>query len=381
MSSPLGIFIKRDDTQDPNRPANVGGSQDVADVRARMVKVFNSAVHAKYIHNRDKTVVVVVRHMPILEDPFDRGDYPLTAAGARVYWRDVALPFINRFQDKTRYIYNLPPNEPGVGDGELAALTEWWVTLCGLAAEAGVMICVGNWSSEVRLWDKAAKVLDMVRACIAGGHWWDQHGYAPDLLDPTYEEYLYPWRKFRISLSALGINTAKLKILAGEWGEDQNLFLNINQPGYRNHMSNETYTDQLMKAAVGLIQDGVVAFVFWFTHASDDQFMQYNINIGNPSVWDLIVPWIVAQAGIVEVPPVEPPPTIPQPGRYTVSNLKGLNIRLQPTLAGAVIGAYNDLAPVDIENFVSGASVYGNTWWGKVDGQSHYVSAYYLKKG
>jgi hypothetical protein len=315
LSSYLSAFVKRFDTDPAANPINQGGISDLVAASPNMIKVFGSPAQAKWAHNKNKTLTVIVRDMSALEDPF-QGMTP-SADVAVQYW-SLIQPYLGLFPKDRRYVFNVWPNEPPVDPDYLKALSAYYVKLAQLATADGRVIAGGAFSAEVRLWDKWQGFADALEALRAGGHFLDLHGYAPDMSDPKYAEFLYPWRNLRAAMASSGRMLPR--IIAGEFGIDDNLSMGVAAPGYRTRFTNEQYASALIAAGPQLAADQINAFVFWASAANDGEFQMYNINIGapgdkkhdpDPSVWDRITPWIASQQSIVEVPAPPPQPPVP----------------------------------------------------------------------
>lgn len=393
MSSYLSVFIQRFDTDPPDAAIDSGGVGDLVSAGPNMIKVFNSVAQARWAHNANKNLTVVIRHMAALEDPFE--GWELTAENAAKYWQAIQ-PFLAQLKDRERYIFNLWPNEPGIGSqSERRALSTWWATLYTLADKAGVQIAGFNLSAEAAplLVANTDDFYDALQAAFMTGGWVDLHGYSPDFTRPEFDVYLYPWRALRAKLA-----TKCPRILCGEFGVDDNITTGTIVSGYRTRYSNETYAAWLTAAGSKLAADGVNAFVFWASFAADSQFQQYNINIGvpatkakpdgDPSVWARIRPYIVSQIGAsAPAPQPQPDPTptptpdpAPQPKTVTwlgvvVGEGESLNVRNAP-VNGAVIF-----------QVVQGEALEGiqlsNGWW-QLKPRARYplafVSAAYVKE-
>lgn len=382
MASKLSLFIIRHDTDNPAADPKSGGLGGIPG-RFDMVRIFcdgDVPAMANWLLQNDPHVIVSVRNMRVLEDPFD--DWPRTADNAARLWEHIK-EYRKQFIDKRRVVFCLPPNEPTV-DGKSAAetaeiratLDAWWRALAAEAQQDNCMIGMGNWSAHVRLYDKWQDFEGMLEACLVGGHYWDQHGYAPgpNILDTNYRELLMPWQNMRARLLAAGrTDLAKIKIMAGEFGEDRDLIHETGSSGYRLTMSNESYAGQLISTIPMLRADNVSAFIYGLADAqytgkqegddSPGSFVDYNIIIGaeasgsekkgnykpaDPSVLDRIMPAIIAQTGggPIEIPPPLPEPPAPDtppvnpPVKVVIAKgPKGeknyYNLRLTPKDAGA----------------------------------------------
>lgn len=346
MTSNLSLFLLRNDTQPPTNAVLNGGLADVVGLFP-MVRILCDGpdpIMAKWLYDHDPNVIINVRNMAQLEDPYENME--LTPANAVKYWAEIKWyrkALTDALRDKRRYVLTLWPNEPTV-DGKTpeetrtirAKLDAWWEALAELAAQDGWTITMGNFSAEARLSDKWRDFENMLEACLAGGHYLDLHGYSPTvMLADAYAEFLLPWRPLREALQRAGANDLlKIKIVAGELGEDRNLALGAGTSGYRLSMNNATYAERLAgkpndpvsygkSVLSALAADNVIAFLFWLAAQTYPDFIDYNCEIGlevgnkhqdaDPSVWTRLRPILAAQmgGGPIEIPPPQPEPPNP----------------------------------------------------------------------
>jgi hypothetical protein len=398
--SNLSLFLMRMDSNNPAAPINQGGIGDIVGL-FRMVRIFcdgDSPNMVNWLLAHDPNVIISLRNMRVLEDPFDA--MPRTPANAIKLWASFK-EYRKAIIDPTRVVFCLPPNEPGMDtDAERAELDAWWAALAAEAQADHKHIGMLNASAEARFWDKWQSFPNMLAAAHAGGHWLDLHGYAPgpNILDSTYAEFLMPWRELISEFAKAGrTDLAGLRIMAGEYGEDHNILHQTGTSGYRLSISNEAYAQQLAATMPRLAADNVDAFIFAvaasdYTGKTDGDtspgsIVDYNINIGSgpsgsskkgnynpgdPSVWDRLRPIMAAATGggPIEIPPpvvTPPPPVTPPPisgpsnGRVIVIPGQGVtpNLRLTPE---ARADNTNLLAPnvaVDTPVVLTGLTVNG----------------------